>query len=168
MYHKLIVSLIVMLILTYGCAEPDKPLSDIESLRQQMTDVERGRYVVEIMGCNDCHTPGYLVRRSNLPAEDWLVGSTLGFRGYFGTTYPTNLRLAVWNMSEEDWLILAKKMREGSAMADVMLPETADQDLLAIYRFIRYLGPKGTPAPASLPKGVQPTTQYIDVPVRPH
>ena len=168
MHLKLIVSLIVMLVLAYGCAEADKPLSDIESLRQQMTDVERGRYVVEIMGCNDCHTPGYLVRRSNLPAEDWLVGSTLGFHGYFGTTYPTNLRLAVWNMSEEDWLILAKKMREGSAMADVMLPETADQDLRAIYSFIRYLGPKGTPAPASLPKGVQPTTQYIDVPVRPH
>ena len=168
MHLKLIVSLIVMLVLAYGCAEPDKSLSDIESLRQQMTDVERGRYVVEIMGCNDCHTPGYLVRRSNLPAEDWLVGSTLGFHGYFGTTYPTNLRLAVWNMSEEDWLILAKNMREGSAMADVMLPETADQDLRAIYRFIRYLGPKGTPAPTSLPKGVQPTTQYIDVPARPH
>ena len=168
MHLNIIVSLIVMLVLAYGCAEVDKPLSDIENLRQQMTDVERGRYVVEIMGCNDCHTPGYLVRRSNLPAEDWLVGSTLGFRGYFGTTYPTNLRLAVWNMSEEDWLILAKKMREGSAMADVMLPETADQDLRAIYRFIKYLGPKGTPAPVSLPKGVQPTTQYIDVPVRPH
>ena len=168
MHHKLIVSLIVMLVLINGCAEPDKPLSDIESLRQQMTDVERGRYVVEIMGCNDCHTPGYLVRRSNLPAEDWLVGSALGFRGHFGTTYPTNLRLSVRNMSEEDWLIIAKKMREGSAMADVMLPETADQDLRAIYRFIKYLGPKGTPAPVSLPKGVQPTTQYIDVPVRPH
>ena len=61
MHHKLIVSLIVMLVLINGCAEPDKPLSDIESLRQQMTDLERGRYVVEIMGCNDCHTPGYLV-----------------------------------------------------------------------------------------------------------
>ena len=168
MHHKLIVSLIVMLFLTYGCAEPDKSSSDIQSLRQQMTDVERGRYVVEIMGCNDCHTPGYLVRRSNLPTEDWLVGSTLGFSGYFGTTYPTNLRLSVSNMSEEDWLILAKKMREGTAMADVMLPETADQDLRAIYLFIKYLGPKGTPAPASLPKGVKPTTQYIDVPFRAH
>ena len=168
MHHKLIVSLIVMLVLINGCAQPDKPLSDIEGLRQQMTDIERGRYVVEIMGCNDCHTPGYLVKRSNLPAEDWLVGSTLGFRGYFGTAYPTNLRLAFQNMSEEDWLILAKKMREGSAMADVMLPETADQDLRAIYRFIKYLGPKGTPSPTSLPEGVKPTTQYIDVPVRPH
>ncbi len=168
MHHKLIVLLIVMLVLINGCAEPDKPLSDIKSIRQQMTDIERGRYVVEIMGCNDCHTPGYLVRRSNLPVEDWLVGSTLGFRGYFGTAYPTNLRLSVKNMSEEDWLILAKKMRNGSAMADVMLPETADQDLRAIYRFIKYLGPKGTPAPTSLPKGVKPTTQYIDVPVRPH
>ncbi len=168
MRHKLVVLLIVMLVLITGCAEPVKPLSDIERTRQQMTDIDRGRYVVEIMGCNDCHTPGYLVTRANIHEEDWLVGSTLGFRGYFGTAYPTNLRLLVKNISEEDWLTLAKQMREGSAMADVMLPGTVDQDLRAIYRFIQYLGPKGTPAPTRLPKGVMPTTQYIEIHVRPH
>lgn len=168
MHHKLIVLSVVILIFIIGCAEIDKPLSDSESILQQMTTIERGRYVVAIMGCNDCHTPGYLVRRSNVPEEDWLVGSNLGFRGYFGTTYPTNLRLLFDNMSEGDWLTLAKQMREGLAMADVMLPETADQDLRAIYKFIKYLGPKGTPSPTSLPKGVKPTTQYIEVPVQPH
>ena len=168
MHRKLNVLYIVVLILITGCAELDKPLSDSESILQQMTTIERGRYVVAIVGCNDCHTPGYLVGRSNIPEEDWLVGSTLGFHGYFGTTYPTNLRLLVKNMSEGDWLTLAKQMREGLAMADVMLPENAEQDLRAIYRFIKYLGPKGTPSPTRLPKGVKPTTQYIEVPVRPH
>ena len=168
MHNKPLVLLTVMLVLITGCAEPDKQLSDIESVRQQMADVERGRYVIEVMGCNDCHTPDYLVRRSNIPVEEWLVGSTIGFHGYFGTAYPTNLRLLVTNISEEDWLTLSKQMREGSAMADVMLPGTVDQDLLAIYRFIQYLGPKGTPAPTRLPKGVKPTTQYIEVPVQPH
>ena len=73
MHNKLLVLLTIMLVLITGCAEPDKPLSDIESVRQQMADVERGRYVIEIMGCNDCHTPDYLTRRSNIPEEDWLV-----------------------------------------------------------------------------------------------
>ena len=168
MHIKLLVLLIIMLVLITGCAEPAKPLSDIESVRQQMADIERGRYVIEIMGCNDCHTPDYLTRRSNIPEEDWLVGSTLGFHGYFGTAYPTNLRLLVKNITEEDWLTLAKQMREDSAMADVMLPGTVDQDLRAIYRFIHYLGPKGTPAPTRLPKGVMPTTQYIEIHVLPH
>lgn len=168
MFYKLAALIIAVPTLLSGCAEPVKSFSDIETTRQQMIDIDRGRYVVEVMGCNDCHTPGYLVTRASTPREDWLIGSTLGFSGYFGTVYPTNLRLLVSNISEEDWLDMARKMREGSAMADVMLPETAEQDLRAIYRFIKYLGPKGTPALARLPKGVKPTTQYVEIPARPH
>ena len=58
MHHKLIVLHIVMLILITGCAELDKPLSDSENILQQMTTIERGRYVVTIMGCNDCQVCG--------------------------------------------------------------------------------------------------------------
>jgi hypothetical protein len=168
MYHKLVTLLVVLLALITGCAEPVKPLSNIESVRQQMSDIERGRYVIGVMGCNNCHTPDYLVRRSKVPEEDWLVGSTLGFRGQFGTAYPTNLRLLLNNMAEDDWLPLAKKMRERAPMADVMLPNAIDQDLRAIYKFIKYLGPKGTPAPNRLPKGVTPTTQYVEITAQPH
>lgn len=167
MYHKPIVLLLVMVALITGCVESGKPISDIENLRQQMSDIERGRYVIVIMGCNDCHTPDYLVRRANIPEEDWLVGSALGFRSPLGTSYPTNLRLLLNSISEEDWLVLAKQMRRESPMADVMLPDTLDQDLRAIYRFTKYLGPKGTLAPTRLPEGVLPSTPYIEVPV-PH
>lgn len=167
MCHNRIILLLVLLAVITGCAESGKLTPDIEEIRQQMSDIERGRYVIVIMGCNDCHTPDYLVRRSNIPEEDWLVGSSLGFRSALGTSYPTNLRLLLNNISEEDWLVLAKQMRKESPMADVMLPETLDQDLRAIYRFIKYLGPKGILAPARLSEGVVPSTPYIDVPV-PH
>ena len=160
-------SLIVALALASGCADPVKPSPDIASIREQVAVLDRGRYVVEIMGCNDCHTPDYLVKRSNVAEEEWLVGNTLGFIGSNGTAYPTNLRLLIDTVTEEEWLVRAKQMRKDTPMADVMLPNTLDQDLRAIYRFIKYLGPKGVPAPARLPKGVMPTTQFIVSPA-PH
>ncbi len=161
MQHKLIVVLLVTLVVIVGCANPDKQLSSDESEQQLLTDIERGRHMVKDMGCNDCHTPDYMVRRGNIPEEDWLIGSTLGFRGSFGTTYPTNLRLLLNNMSEEEWLALAKQMREDSPMTWVMLRKALDQDLRAVYTFVKYLGPKGVPAPNRLPPEVKPTTQYI-------
>jgi hypothetical protein len=164
MHHKLMVLLVVVLAVTAGCVESSKKLSGIEAKRQQSLVIERGRHVIKTMGCNFCHTPDYMIKRSSIPEEDWLVGSTLGFRGLYGTAYPTNLRLLLNNMTEDEWLVLAKRMRKDSPMAWVMLPKTVDQDLRAIYKFVKHLGPKGTPAPSRLAAGVMPTTQYVDYP----
>ncbi len=81
MHHKLLTLLVVMLAVTVGCVESSKKLSGIEAKRQQSLVVERGRHVIKTMGCNSCHTPDYMIKRSSIPEEDWLVGSTLGFRG---------------------------------------------------------------------------------------
>ena len=164
MLHKLIVLLVVMLVVTAGCVESGKKVSGLEAKRQQSIVIDRGRQVIKTLGCNSCHTQDYMIKRSNIPEEDWLVGSTLGFRGSFGTTYPTNLRLLLNNMSEEEWLALAKQMREDSPMTWVMLRKALDQDLRAVYAFVKYLGSKGVPAPTLLPPEVKPTTQYIDNP----
>ena len=161
---KLLIPLLCLLAVIAGCVESSKPVSENEIELQQMSDIERGRHAIKIMGCNDCHTPGYMLTRAKIPEEGWLIGGSLGFRGYFGTVYPTNLRLLLNGMAEEDWLILARQMRKDSPMDWVMLPKTAEQDLRAIYRFVKYLGPKGVPAPASLPVGVPPTTQYVEYP----
>lgn len=152
---------LVFFILLTSCTTTVEPPAPIENVRQQMQDLDRGRYVVVVMGCNDCHTPDYIIKRGNIPEKDWLVGNTLGFKGPNGTTYPTNLRLLVSNLSEESWLSIAKQMRQETPMADVMLPQTADADLRAIYKYIKYLGPKGSEAPTHLPGGVTPETQYI-------
>lgn len=44
----------------------------------------RGDYLVRVAGCNDCHTPAYGDRGGNVPKEEWLVGSPLGFNGPWG------------------------------------------------------------------------------------
>jgi mono/diheme cytochrome c family protein len=164
MLHKLIVLLVVMLVVTAGCVESGKKVSGIEAKRQQSIVIDRGRKVIQIMGCNSCHTPDYMIQRSSIPEEDWLVGSTLGFRGPYGTAYPTNLRLLLNNMTEDEWLVLAKQMRNNSPMAWIMLSTTVDQDLQAIYKYVKHLGPKGTPALSRLEAGVIPTTHYVDYP----
>ena len=164
MLHKLIVLLVVMLAVTSGCVESGKKVSGIEAKRQQTIIIDRGRQVIQTMGCNSCHTQDYMIKRSNIPEEDWLLGSTLGFYGTYGTAYPTNLRLLLNNMTEDEWLALAKQMRDDSPMAWVMLSTTVDQDLRAIYKFVKNLGPKGTPALSRLPAGVMPTTQYVEYP----
>ncbi len=163
MYFKFTVLSLFMLVTFAGCAGCSHQADE----RERGPDVERGRYVVEIMGCNDCHTPDYMGSGSSLPEEDWLVGGTLGFHGSWGTAYPANLRLILNSMSEHDWLILARTMRQTSPMSWVRLPKVTDQDLRAVYRFVKYLGPKGTPAPARLPAGVIPTTDYLEFP-EPH
>lgn len=36
--------------------------------------VARGRYLVAISGCNDCHTAGYSETGGKVPQSDWLLG----------------------------------------------------------------------------------------------
>lgn len=167
MAYKQIVWILVTLMVVAGCTDlgQQAPLGKLDS--QKMAEIDRGRYMVEIMGCNDCHTSGTIGGASHIPEEDWLLGSDRGFYGPWGTAYPTNLRLLLTSMSEDDWLVLAKKMRRNSPMAWSWLPKVADQDLRAMYRFVSFLGPKGVQAPDRLPAGVKPTTDYIEFPL-PH
>lgn len=163
MHCKYIILFVVMLAVSAGCAGIGQRSTALE----RGPDIERGRYVIEIMGCNDCHTPNYMGSAIHLPEEDWLVGGDLGFHGSWGTAYPSNLRLMLNNMSEDEWVVLARQMRKNSPMTWVQLPKVTEQDLRAVHRFIKYLGPKGTPAPERLPAGTVPTTEYIGFP-EPH
>ena len=42
---------------------------------------ERGRYLVKITGCNDCHTPGYAETGGKIPEKDWLTGDSRAGEG---------------------------------------------------------------------------------------
>jgi hypothetical protein len=114
----------------------------------------------QIGGCNDCHTAGYLAAESQIPESDWLLGDTFGWRGPWGTTYGPNLRLLLGALTEDQWLTLAKNLRARPAMPWWVLSEMNDDDLRAIYAFIRYLGPAGSPAPAYLPPDQEPPLPY--------
>jgi hypothetical protein len=65
---------------------------------------DRGRYLIKITGCNDCHTPGYAEAGGKIPEKDWLTGDSMGWRGPWGTTYASNLRQYMQLLSEDQWV----------------------------------------------------------------
>ena len=119
-------------------------------------DVERGRYVVKIAGCNDCHTENYALKAGAVNESQWLTGSSVGWQGPWGTTYPSNLRRLMQDLTEEQWLHHARQPTR-PPMPWFALRDMSDEDLTAIYRFVRSLGPGGSPAPAFEPPQ-QPST----------
>jgi mono/diheme cytochrome c family protein len=127
--------------------------------------LERGRYLAKIAGCNDCHTPGYPQSGGMVPESEWLKGDALGWRGPWGTTYPGNLRLYFAGVSEEQWLAVARTARFRPPMPWFALRDMTDEDLVALYRFIRHLGPVGEPVPAYVPPDEEPAGPYVSFPV---
>ncbi|RPI43680.1 MAG: cytochrome C [Betaproteobacteria bacterium] len=129
--------------------------------------IERGRYVVKIGGCNDCHTPDYAAKGGRVPEKAWLTGDALGWRGPWGTTYPTNLRLYLAGMSEEQWVKTARTLTARPPMPWFNVRDMSEQDLRALYRFVSSLGPAGHPAPAYLPPDRQPAGPVVAFPTLP-
>lgn len=117
--------------------------------------IERGRYLVSIGGCNDCHTPGYAANGGHAPLQQWLVGDQVGFQGPWGTTYPTNLRLLMSTLTEQQWVQHAKTMQPRPPMPWFNVRAMSDGDLRAIHAFVKSLGPAGAVAPAALAPGVE-------------
>jgi mono/diheme cytochrome c family protein len=129
--------------------------------------IERGRYVVKIAGCNDCHTPGYTQTGGKVPEQQWLTGDQLGWRGPWGTTYPSNLRLYLRDMSEDQWLKIAKTAQFRPPMPWFALHAMSPQDLRAVFRFVKHLGPAGETAPAYVPPGQEPKGPFVLFPQPP-
>lgn len=130
-------------------------------------DLERGRYVLQIGGCNDCHTPGYAMTGGKVPEAQWVTGDALGWQGPWGTTYPANLRLYMQGLSEDEWVKKAKALVTRPPMPWFALRDMSHDDLRAMYRYIRHLGPAGQPAPAYVPPGKAALTPVVLFPAAP-
>jgi mono/diheme cytochrome c family protein len=129
--------------------------------------VKRGRYLVEIAGCNDCHTPGYPEKGGKVPEAQWLTGDALGWQGPWGTTYPTNLRLYFEGLTEEQWVKKGKTLTARPPMPWFNVRAMSTSDLRALYRYVRHLGPAGKPAPAYVPPGKAPSGPVVTFPAPP-
>jgi mono/diheme cytochrome c family protein len=150
--------------LAFGCPTVTRADAPVEckatGSAQQFASIERGRYLVRTSGCNDCHTPGYAEAAGNLPESQWLTGLRVGFHGPWGVSYPANLRLTMRQLSEDQWLASARAPRL-PPMPWFNLRDMSDDDLRAMYRFVRSLGEAGQPVPAAVPSGSKATTPVI-------
>lgn len=126
-------------------------------------DIERGRYLVKTIGCNDCHTPAFGFKNGEVLEKDWLIGDQVGWKGPWGTTYPTNLRERVQNMKEVEFIRYAKNLRTRPPMPWYAVNAMKKEDLRAMYRFIKSLGPSQNKVPHGLPPGEVPKGPYMDM-----
>jgi mono/diheme cytochrome c family protein len=110
--------------------------------------VARGRYLVTIMSCNDCHTPGSFYGAPDTTRR--LSGSELGWVGPWGVVHARNLTpdstgIGAW--SEDD---IVNTLRTGSTPAKVQLAAImpwmnygglTDDDAHAIAKYLKSLPP---------------------------
>jgi mono/diheme cytochrome c family protein len=129
--------------------------------------IERGRYLVKITGCNDCHTSGYTQKGGKVPEKEWLTGDRLGWRGPWETTYAGNLRTYMDAISESQWIQVAHTAEFRPPMPWFALHDMTEQDLRAMYRFVKRLGPAGGPVPSYLPPDQEPKGPYVLFPQPP-
>ena len=127
----------------------------------------RGKYLVEIAGCNDCHTPNYAMASGKTPESEWLTGNALGWQGPWGTTYASNLRLYMKDKSEAQWIEAARNLRARPPMPWFNVAAMSEADLKAIYGYVKSLPVTGSPAPAYVPPGVEARGPVVTFPAPP-
>ncbi len=140
-----------------GAAEPSARSSP---------EAARGKYLVQIAGCNDCHTAGYALANGDVEESKWLAGDALGWRGPWGTTYAANLRLSAANQSADEFVALARSPLR-PPMPFFNLRDMTDADVKAIYAYLRHLGPAGKPVPAYVPPDRTPDGPFVQFPAPP-
>lgn len=129
--------------------------------------LKRGREVLFTSGCHDCHTPGFAMAGGKAPESAWLIGDKLGWNGPWGTSYATNLRLRLNDMSLVEWRAFAKAMKARPPMPYWALNQMAESDVDAIWLVVKSLGKAGEAAPAALPPGVEPQGPAVRFPAPP-
>ena len=86
--------------------------------------VVRGRYLVTIMSCNDCHTPGYFYGASDTMRR--LSGSDLGWVGPWGVVHARNLTpdsttgIGKWSKEQIVEALLTGHTADGAQLAPIM------------------------------------------------
>lgn len=170
--------------LTIGLSGCGAPTSMASATDHPTADrVERGRYLVAITGCGDCHTPMKMgesgpepdlakflaghpesVEMPVPPALDgaWMwagAGTNTAFVGPWGVTYAANLTpdpntgLGIWT---EEMFVTAMRTGKHMGQSRPILPpmpwpgyaQATDDDLKAIYAYLRSLPPIHNRVPA--------------------
>jgi mono/diheme cytochrome c family protein len=125
------------------------------------SQIEIGAYLADLGGCHDCHTPGWAQTGGNVPEDQFLVGTDVGFSGPWGTSYPGNLRLTVGELDAGAWADMMKDRNGLPPMPWPMVNRMSREDLMALHAYITSLGPAGEPVPMAVTDGSGPRTPFI-------
>lgn len=130
---------------------------------KQLPSADRGRYLILVAGCNDCHTPGWMQKGRAVPETEWLTGVPVGWKGPWGTTYASNLRLFLKDFDEDTFVQVVRARNGRPPMPWPNLHSMEDRDLRSVYRYVRSLPLRGEPTPPFVPPGKEPNTAYVEM-----
>lgn len=122
----------------------------VATAAQADDQVARGKYLVTIMGCNDCHTPGYFLGKPDF--QHALSGSDVGFEmPGLGIHWGPNLTpdpetgLGKWSDKEIITAVRTGVRPDGRRLVPIMpyagFATLTDDDAAAIVAFLRTLPP---------------------------
>ena len=147
-----------------GAAKPDAAA--------KAKEIERGRYLTTVSGCQDCHTPGTMFGAPDFARQ--LSGSELGWQGPWGTTYARNLTpdletgLGYYKEHEIVNAIKGGKRLDGSPMLPPMPWQMyiafSDEDLHAIATYLLSLPAVSHAVPERVPPGKAPSGSFLTLP----
>ncbi|MBD9373172.1 cytochrome c [Rhizobium sp. ARZ01] len=125
------------------------------------TPVERGKYLVQFGGCNDCHSPGYFFGKTT--PETYLSGSDVGFQLPDGTFVGPNLTpddetgLGKWSEAEIITALQTGVRPDGRVLAPIMpwhaFAKLTKDDVAAVAAFLKSLKPVRHKVPGPLGAG---------------
>lgn len=136
------------------------PADSAAQAEAAMTPVQRGQYLVTVLGCHDCHTPGTFYGAPDMNRQ--LSGSELGWQGPWGVSYAPNLTpdstgLASWTDEEILRAMQNGVKKDGSPIAPPMpWPDFAHltpADAKAVIAYLRSVPAIAHTSPARVPPG---------------
>ena len=155
----------------WSCA----PKAETTAAAASMDPVVRGRYLVTIMSCNDCHTPGYFYGAPD--TTRLLSGSDIGWTGPWGVVHARNLTpdstgIGSWSVEQIVTALRTGNTPDGSQLAPIMpwmnYADILDEgDARAIAAYLKSLPPVVHKNRDRVPPGVKSDGAVITMPPPP-
>jgi len=144
----------------------------INAAGAQQAQAERGKYLVSIAGCNDCHTPGYFFGKPDM--NRYLGGSEVGFEiPGLGVFHGPNLTpdpetgLGNWSVGQIVTALQTGKRPDGRELAPIMpwraFANLTKDDATAIAVFLKSLPPVKNKVPGPFGPNDKPTEFVMKV-----
>jgi mono/diheme cytochrome c family protein len=138
----------------------------------QDTQIGRGKYLVTLGGCNDCHTPGYFFGQPDMTR--FLGGSEVGFEmpglGVFhgpNLTPDQDTGLGKWSTEEIVTAITKGQRPDGRLLAPIMpshaFANLTPYDSRAIVVFLKSLPPVKNKVPGPFGSSEKPTSFVMKI-----
>jgi mono/diheme cytochrome c family protein len=135
-------------------------------------EAKRGKYLAQIAGCNDCHTPGYFFGKPDMAR--FLGGSEVGFEiPGLGVFHGPNLTpdretgLGTWSPQQIVAAITKGQRPDGRVLAPIMpwhaFANLTDGDARAIVAFLKSLPPVQNKVPGPFGPNEQPTSFVMKI-----